>query len=72
MGKSVSLIDSAIETAREIEAILRDLSLLRSSEGDSIREFFVTDSPEKFKAIGERFLGEHIYHINKIKLDMEV
>lgn len=72
MGGSVKLIDSAIETGREIETILGNLSLLNTSGGNSIREFFVTDSPEKFKIIGERFLGEHIQHIKKIELEMEV
>jgi glutamate racemase len=72
MGESISLIDSAIETAREIETILGNLSLLNTS-GDNIRrEFYVTDSPEKFKAVGERFLGEHIHHIKKIELETEV
>ena len=72
MGKSVSLIDSAIETAREIEKILGDLSLLNTSGGNIIREFYVTDAPDKFKTIGERFLGEPIEHIKKIELEMEV
>jgi len=72
MGESVSLIDSAIETAREIERILGDLSLLNTSGGSIIREFYVTDSPDKFKTIGERFLGEPIEHIKKIELEMEV
>jgi len=72
MGDGVSLIDSAIETAREIEKILADLSLLNTSGGNVVREFYVTDSPDKFKAIGERFLGEPIYHIKKIELEMEV
>ncbi|MDH4231140.1 MAG: glutamate racemase [Nitrospirota bacterium] len=72
MGENVNLIDSAIETAREIRAVLHDLSLLNSSGEEIIREFYVTDSPEKFKSVGERFLGEHIQHIKKIKLEMEV
>ncbi|PKL52161.1 MAG: glutamate racemase [Nitrospira bacterium HGW-Nitrospira-1] len=72
MGESVSLIDSAIETAKEIETILKNLSLLNTSGDNISREFYVTDSPEKFKTVGERFLGEHIQHIKKIKLEMEV
>ena len=72
MGVKVNLIDSAIETAREIKAVLQDLSLLNSSGDGMIREFYVTDSPEKFRTVGERFLGEKIHHINKIKLEMEV
>lgn len=72
LGENIHLIDSAIETAGEIEAVLEGLSLLNTSEGNGAREFFVTDSPEKFKTVGERFLGEHIKHIEKIKLEMEV
>jgi len=72
MGESVSLIDSAIETALEIKKILGDLSLLNNSGGNTIREFYVTDTPDKFKTIGERFLGEPIHHIKKIELEMEV
>jgi len=72
MGGKVCLIDSAIETAREIRTVLRNLSLLNPSGESVIREFYVTDSPEKFKTFGERFLGETIEYIKKIKLEMEV
>lgn len=72
MGGSVNLIDSAIETAREIKKVLQSLTLLNSSGENVTREFYVTDSPEKFKAVGERFLGEDIHFIKKIKLEMEV
>ena len=72
MGDGVSLIDSAIETAGEIETILGNLSLLNRSGGNITREFYVTDSPDKFITVGERFLGEHIQHIKKIELEMEV
>ena len=72
MGGKVCLIDSAIETAREIRTVLQNLSLLNPSGEGIIREFYVTDSPEKFKTFGERFLGETIEYIKKIKLEMEV
>ena len=72
MGEGVTLIDSAIETAREIETVLKKLSLLNTSGDASSREFYVTDSPEKFKTVGERFLGERIHRIKKIELEMEV
>jgi glutamate racemase len=72
MGGNVNLIDSAIETAREIKTVLQNLSLLNPSGESIVREFYVTDSPEKFKTFGERFLGETIDYIKKIKLEMEV
>ncbi len=72
MGNSVRLIDSAIETARQIHDILASLSLLNSTSGAVRHEFYVTDSPEKFLSVGERFLGKKIEHIAATKLDMEV
>jgi len=72
MGSSVRLIDSAVETAREIRDTLASLSLLNSSSVPARHEFYVTDSPEKFLSVGERFLGRNIEHIEKIKLEMEV
>jgi glutamate racemase len=72
MGDGVSLIDSAIETAGEIESILKRLSLLNTSEEACTREFYVTDSPDKFRTVGERFLGREIPNIEKIKLKMEI
>jgi len=72
MGEGVMLIDSAIETAREMRGILGDSSLITSSSGAVVREFYVTDSPEKFLDVGERFLGRKIEFIEKISLGAEV
>lgn len=76
MGPGVRLIDSAIETASTIRAALEEQSLLRDVQGDgageSEREFYVTDSPEKFIDVGERFLGSSISFIKKIELESEV
>jgi len=72
MGNGVRLIDSAIETAREIRDKLVSLSLLNSSSELVTHEFYVTDSPQKFLSVGERFLGRKIEHIEKTKLEMEV
>jgi glutamate racemase len=72
MGSSVRLIDSAIETARQIRDTLTSLSLLNGSSGPARHEFFVTDSPDKFLSVGERFLGRKIEHIEMTKLEMEV
>ncbi len=72
MGDGVTLIDSAIETACEISAIL-DAQGLMNISGQPVRhEFYVTDSPQKFLSVGERFLGRIIENIEKIQLEMEV
>ncbi len=64
----ISLIDSAVETAKEVKRALREKGMLRQGKGESSREFFVTDLPEKFSRVGERFLGHKISNISKISL----
>jgi glutamate racemase len=72
MGEDVSLIDSAIETSREIKSVLSRMALLRTAPESALRRFYVTDSPDKFRDIGERFLGTKIEYIEKIELGTEV
>jgi glutamate racemase len=70
LGPEIRLIDSAEETAREVrETLSRQVAQGGSGEtGD--REFFVTDSPEKFSEVGQRFLGAGIGMIEKIELEV--
>ncbi len=68
MGEGVRLIDSAIETACEIKETLKTLGLGREGKGDSSREFFVTDSTERFLKVSEKFLGQKIENIRKIEV----
>lgn len=64
----IPLIDSAIETAKELRRVLEQEGMLRNSRSDVVREFFVTDAKEKFARVGERFLGHTIVNISKIEL----
>ncbi|HDH34606.1 MAG TPA: glutamate racemase, partial [Nitrospirae bacterium] len=64
----VPLIDSAVETAKEVMRILEEKEMLRQSREEGSREFFVTDFPEKFSRVGERFLDHKINNITKIDL----
>jgi len=66
MGKEVTLIDSAVETSREISTLLEVFDLKREQKKSPSREFYVTDSPEPFVKVGEIFLGEKIAHIEQI------
>ncbi|NWF76327.1 MAG: glutamate racemase [Nitrospirae bacterium] len=68
MGKGVTLIDSAIETSHEVHNILERLNLKKEPQNAAIREFYVTDSPEKFLKLGEQFLGQTIEHIQKVEV----
>ena len=59
MGDAVALVDSAEETAREVAALLRARGLARP-DGAGATSFFVTDVPDRFIRIGERFLGARV------------
>lgn len=68
MGADVRLIDSAVETVKIIKDILRHENIEGSNTEKPSREFYVTDSPERFIKVGERFLEQKIEHIEKIAL----
>jgi len=62
----IPLIDSAVETAKEVYRVLKDMEMLRNNSGIPTREYFVTDSPEKFVHTGEIFSGHKISNVSKI------
>jgi glutamate racemase len=64
----IPLIDSAIETSREVKDILTAQAIISRGGRAPLREFFVTDSPEKFMNTGEKFLGQKISEIIMIDL----
>jgi glutamate racemase len=59
MGSGVRLVDSAEETAKEVETVLKKHSIA-SKIGKGIHSFFVTDAPDRFVKVGRRFLGEKV------------
>jgi len=65
---SVALIDSAVETARVVRDVLADSGMLQTKKKPSKIRYFVTDSPEKFISVGERFLKGKIINIERIRL----
>jgi glutamate racemase len=69
MGNKVRLIDSAEETAKEVKSFLADHGLLRRSRGRAFHRFFVSDVPDRFVEVGQRFLKSPIRNARKIDLD---
>jgi glutamate racemase len=70
----VTIVDSADSTARVVSHLLRQ-GLPNSSTGTEEErrgpprmKFFVTDSVEKFKRLGERFLGSPIEDVTHVEL----
>lgn len=57
-GSRVLLVDSGVETAREVRMWLRERGLTRKGRGSE--EFFVSDAPERFKRMARLFLGRKV------------
>ena len=57
MGKEIRLVDSAEETAKQTENILRTQGLLREDGKAREMSFYLTDDSETFTSIASRFLG---------------
>ena len=68
MGSGVTLIDSAVETSHEVHNVLKKFDLRGTQEESARREFYVTDSPERFLKVGEKFIGQTMKHIEKIDI----
>ena len=62
----VTLVDSAKATARAVEEVLSGMDQLASTNEHPIHEYLVSDDPEKFRSIGEAFLGRPIESVEWI------
>jgi glutamate racemase len=67
MGDDVTLIDSACETANDAKKALMQYNMENNSS-EPVRMFYVTDAPERFIKVGERFLEQNILNISKIEI----
>ena len=71
-----TIVDSADSTAQVVSQLLRkglpklspDLSPEEERRGQPRLKFFVTDSVEKFRRLGERFLGSPIVDVEHVEL----
>lgn len=59
MGNGVRLVDSALETAKEVKLEISKRALAKKN-GTGAPSFFVTDAPDRFIRVGRRFLGEKV------------
>ncbi len=68
MGPGVTLIDSATETAKEVKDVLDKLKWRVNGGGESLRKYYVTDTPARFEKIGKRFLGDARLRAEQVKV----
>lgn len=67
IGSKVRLVSSAHETAKEAKRLLlRTNALAAGSARTPSLRFYVSDEPEQFRALGERFLGRAIPSVAKV------
>ncbi|MBN1895937.1 glutamate racemase [bacterium] len=69
LGEGVALIDSATETARVVRKRLYELKIANDSQSVPEHRFTVSDIPEPFRDVGERFLGKKLGRIEQIDLE---
>jgi len=66
MSGSIHLVDSAEEVAKEAGGLLDASGLLNTSSGKKKHKFFVSDEPENFIRLGEKFLKRRMRGVSKI------
>lgn len=68
MGEQVCLIDSAEQTALEVKQVLTRRKLLRSGSAKVVYRYFVSDTPDKFVKVGEKFLKRGIPKAQRVDI----
>jgi len=63
VGESITLIDSAEETANELLRLIRSGQILSNPQKRPTRDFYLTDNSEAFLTICSEFLGNEIDEI---------
>ncbi len=66
-GEDVQLVDSAEAVAEGAHALLAGLKLLNPGTQAPAHRYFVTDVPQRFQAVGERFLGGSLGEIEVVR-----
>jgi glutamate racemase len=66
MGDEVCFVNSAKETAKEVQRVLDEEGLAHAGKRDGSYRFYVTDNVERFSKVGERFLGRKLGAVHEV------
>jgi glutamate racemase len=66
MGATVRLVDSAVETAREMKRVIKEESLLGGA-GNGEFSVVLSDTSPAFEELGRRFLGREIPQVELVR-----
>ncbi len=68
MGSSVTLVDSALESAQEVKKLLQEENMFRNCGKEAESRFFLTDIPHSFIENGSVFLGHSLLNVTLVDL----
>ncbi|MBI2339183.1 MAG: glutamate racemase [Deltaproteobacteria bacterium] len=68
LGSEIQIVDSAVETARQLNETLHDLHLKQTENRRGQTKIFCTDAPERVARVGRYFLGDEIPKVTKVEL----
>jgi len=66
-GPGVTLVDSAHTTAELAQRTLAETRLLNAGSSETEHRYFVTDVPQRFRSIGERFLDRPLENLEIVR-----
>lgn len=69
VGDGVRIVDTACETAYEVQRLLSEQGMLNRQAQPGRYQFFVSDLPQKFEEIAFRFLGRPLTNVSQVALD---
>jgi glutamate racemase len=69
MGPDVRLVDSAQSVAAEVRQLLQGGLAAQEGSRPGAHRFFVTDAPDSFQGVAERFLGRPIKQLEQTLID---
>lgn len=68
LGNGVKLVDAGEATSKSVLELLTAQKMLNSQKSKPRYEFYVSDFPQKFNVIAERFLGRKLEFVRKVQV----
>jgi glutamate racemase len=69
MGDDVTIVDSALETARDVARLLADANLLRQGDAPARYSFTASDAPIRFRDVARTFLGDLVKTVERVDVE---
>jgi glutamate racemase len=69
MGPDVQLVDSAAETAREVDDLLAEKDMHRVDEQPASHAFAASDAPLRFRDVGRTFVGDVVGVVEHVDVE---